>query len=322
MSVILAAMAAVLAAAPAGAAPLLPVDRAALELAERLGGQARNRELSAAFSAELSALRKRRSAREELGRYRFLFVPGFLYRADPTTGADLAAQRRLFDELGLDTALIETDEAAGVEENARVIARCLAAERGPVIVISASKGGLEAALALAGIPVEQSSRVRAWVSVGGTHRGTPLAEQALRWPWRWLGRLVLGRRALGAAAGMTPAEWRPRFAALRFPPSTLILQVVALPLSGEVSKDVRGRWTRLARLGPNDGITLIEDELIEGARVLILRGLDHYFRDPEIGLKTLAIANVLSDMLSATAEAPSPDRTERPAPMTPEPRRK
>src|SRR3990172_2034634 len=80
-----------------------------------------------AFHAHVATLRAK--AAKEISRiakrfapYLIAFVPGYAYKRDPTTGADFAPQRRLINHAGFKNVLIETDELATIEKNARIIA--------------------------------------------------------------------------------------------------------------------------------------------------------------------------------------------------------
>jgi hypothetical protein len=55
---------------------------------------------------------------------------------------------------------------------------------------------------------------------------------------------------------------------LRFLKSLLVLDYVGAPLSGQVAADVEGRRKTLARFGPNDGLTLLADEVLNSGRVV------------------------------------------------------
>jgi hypothetical protein len=77
----------------------------------------------------------------------------------------------------------------------------------------------------------------------------------------------------------------------------LMLQYVGAPLSGQIAAYVQGRYDDLKSLGPNDGLTLLADELIDGGVVITDIGLDHYYLDPDIDLKTFALAAVVLDLL-------------------------
>ena len=68
---------------------------------------------------------------------------------------------------------------------------------------------------------------------------------------------------------------------IRLPRHILVVQYVGAPLSGDISDDVRGRYTYLRKYGPNDGLTLLADQ-IGAARITIIEpGVDHFYRDPE-----------------------------------------
>jgi hypothetical protein len=80
----------------------------------------------------------------------------------------------------------------------------------------------------------------------------------------------------------------------------LRVDYVGAPLSGQVAADVKGRWKTLERFGPNDGLTLLADEILNSGRVVFEIGQDHYFRDPEIDLKALALACLVLEQLAKT----------------------
>ncbi|HLO26218.1 MAG TPA: hypothetical protein VK187_08885, partial [Geobacteraceae bacterium] len=236
-------------------------------------------------------------------RYLFAFVPGFAYRLEPAIGADFARQRRLMAAAGFKTLLIETDEVGTVERNAAFIADelvRLGREHDEIILVSTSKGGAEAALALGKLlKPEQAAKVKAWVSVGGLLRGTPIADHALQWPRSWWTRVLFFFLGLPAESidSLGTKRRGETFRQLAFPGHMLMVQYVGVPLSGNVSPLARDRYEVLRSAGPNDGLTLLPDELVPGGVVITDIGLDHYYRDPEIDLKSLALANAVLDML-------------------------
>lgn len=121
-------------------------DLAALIAAERLHDRAQQEPLYRRFRRALHS-----GATPLPDDILFLFVPGWLYRTDPTTGADFARFRKLLADHGARTALIETGENAGVEDNAMLIAdsaRRIAAVERRIVLVSGSKGGPEVELAL------------------------------------------------------------------------------------------------------------------------------------------------------------------------------
>jgi hypothetical protein len=62
------------------------------------------RDLTHETSGGLS-IRKDLEERMELSRFRFLFVPGFHYRTDPSSSADFAGPRTYLRNCGFDTQL-------------------------------------------------------------------------------------------------------------------------------------------------------------------------------------------------------------------------
>jgi hypothetical protein len=235
--------------------------------------------------------------------YLIAFVPGYAYKKDRTTGADFAAQRAILNARGFQTLLVETDELGSVEGNAAIVAdrlNRLAEREDRIIVVSASKGGPEVAHALGeGLSKDAVARVKAWISVGGILRGSPYADRFLTWPRRWLAAIGLAFNGLPSSvlSDLSTRVRRPAFNRLHLPPGILTLQYVGAPLSGQVPKSTRGRYDALRRQGPNDGLTLLSDELVEGGIVVTEVGLDHYFRDPAIELKTVALTYVVLEQL-------------------------
>jgi hypothetical protein len=242
-------------------------------------------------------------ARDGLRRYKLLFIPGFHYLSDQSSGADFYNQRQLFRRLGLQVELAGTQEDGTIEANAAIIARLVRAESKSstqMILVSASKGGPETALALGKmLDPDETGSVRAWLSVGGLIQGTFLADHVMGWPKSWLARLVLSYSGIDprSLSGMTTTASRERMKEIRLPRHIFVLQFVGAPLSGDIAKDVKHRYAELRKYGPNDGLTLLADELLPNGVTVIEPQLDHFYRDPEIDLKSLALANVVAEEL-------------------------
>jgi hypothetical protein len=278
-------------------------DFSALYFVNRVNQNPSSRKAQQAFRSHLAALRNMGvgagSQSDKSSSYLIVFVPGYAYKKDTTTGADFARQRSLMGQAGFETLLVETDELATVEKNAAFIAhevKRLSKEHEKMILVSASKGGSEAALALGKLLTsEQSEKVKAWISIGGLLRGTPLADQALVWPRSWWTRVLVFFLGFPQeiVENLSTKKRKEVFDQLIFPDRLLTVQYVGAPLSGQVSGDVRGRYRTLREFGPNDGLTYLPDELVSGGIVITDIGLDHYYRDLEIDLKTFALAYVV-----------------------------
>ena len=151
------------------------------------------------------------------------------------------------EEVGFKTFLIETDEVGTVERNAAFIAdELVRLGRGhdEIILVSTSKGGAEAALALGKLLKSgQAAKVKAWISVGGLLRGTPIADRALKWPRSWWNRVLFFFLGLPAESIESLGTRRrgETFGQLTFPGHMLLVQYVGVPLSGQVSPLAQGQ---------------------------------------------------------------------------------
>ncbi|GMW03151.1 MAG: hypothetical protein AMXMBFR84_42860 [Candidatus Hydrogenedentota bacterium] len=287
---------------------LTSVDLATLYFTARLYRDTQNRIYQDAF-AELTE-HYHASGPDKIGnsiplnRYTLAFVPGYGYKMDTSTGSDFARQRALMARLGIGTVLIETNETGTVEENATIIAdnvRQLGEDGEEVIIVSASKGGPEVALALGEIMSHEDARfVKAWISIGGVLRGSPMADHMLGWPRRWLvatvGRLL--GHPKGIAKNLSTDVRGEVFERIAIPEHILTVQYVGAPLCSQVRRETRKRYATLHPLGPNDGLTLLPDELVEGGIAVTDIGLDHYYRDSMIDMKTLALTQLVIGKLA------------------------
>ena len=234
----------------------------------------------------------------ELKKNLIVFVPGLAYKEDATTGADFSTQRKLLNSFGISHELVETGEWSLTEENALIIAerlRQLNKQQRSIILVSASKGSLETAIALGSIlKPEETTTIKSWISVGGILRGSPIADRYLTAPYSWMAEFVLwikGKR-IDIVKDLSYKKRKLSFEELKFSDHIKIIHLVAAPLSTNVDKAVRGRFKFMQKLGPNDGMTPLADEVTSNGIVIFEIGLDHYFRDRNIEMKTLALALV------------------------------
>ncbi len=225
----------------------------------------------------------------------FLLVPGWLYRSDTSSGADLEAQARLLRAQGARVVRADTDENGTVAANAQRVVdavRHAAAGSERITLVSASKGGAEVALALSWLArAGESDAVHAWVNIGGTLRGTPLADLALSWPACWFVQAaVLNDGSFDALRSVATAASAERAAALQRPAPVRVVNLIGIPLSGQVSPRATLGYRLLRGHGPNDGITALADALAPDASTIALPGVDHFFQRPDLDRHTLAVA--------------------------------
>jgi hypothetical protein len=235
-----------------------------------------------------------------------VFAPGWFYRTyGAETGADFQRQLAQFAQVGVPAELIETDENGTVESNAEIIAesmRRLRREGREVLVVSGSKSGAEVAIALGDILApEETTHVLAWLSIGGVLQGSPFADWALNPTVRWFSQLNLGVQGfdLEGALSLQTTRRRPQFASLRFPDHLLLVSYVPVPLSGSISDRGAFGYSRMRHLGPNDGLTMLVDQLLPGGLAIVEPGVDHYFDHPDRELRSLALLEVLLRRIGA-----------------------
>ncbi len=239
--------------------------------------------------------------------YVILFVPGLLYESKPETKGDLAGPRRTLSEEGFRTELVKIKEAGTVEENGRIIADAIRKHRtSRVILVSTSKGGPDVAFALGtALMAHEASHVRAWVSVGGALHGSRLADKTRQgleyWPLRLYG-FFKGIDVPALVRSMTIEQSETRFQRQTIPDHIYILHYVSVPFSGSVIKEVREPYEYMRQFGPNDGIVLLPEQILKNGHVVLAIGFDHWFRDPEIDLKTLALTRLVFEKINTVAE--------------------
>ena len=286
----------------------LSVDFATLYLANRILNDRVNQPVRSLFHNELAMIRRAWGIEQfasdpTYSGYVLLFVPGWFYQTDPWTGADLAKQRAVAARLGLEHYLVDIEDNGTIEENASILAAQIAhyaRKHKKIILVSVSKAGAEVALALGEVMDKaQTSPVKAWINIGGLLQGSLIADSALRWPKRWLAQLYFYYRgwSFDSVAGMATEASRARFNRLRIPRHILIINYIGIPLSGDVSILARDRYLDLRHSGPNDGITLITDGIFPGRMTIAQLGVDHFFLDPEIHLKTTAMIRTVIQLL-------------------------
>jgi len=252
------------------------------------------------------------------------FAPGWFYETyGAETGADFQRQLDQLARVGIPAELIQTDENGSVESNAEIIAEALLRlrrEGRDVLVVSGSKSGAEVAVALGDVlPPEETTHILAWLSIGGVHQGSPFADWALNPTICWLSKLHLGLQGfdLEGALSLQTDRRQAHFRRLRFPEHLLLVSYVPVPLSGDISDRGAFGYSRMRHLGPNDGLTMLADQLLPGGLAIVEPGVDHYFDHPDRELRSLALLEVLLTRLGAATPTNSTEGDSRTASLEP-----
>lgn len=287
----------------AGIARDYSTDVATLLLLEVLSARAEVRTLRHRYEAELAHVRRvgLSAARPDTpADLLVLMVPGWFYETHgDETNADYAIQRRLLERWGIAHRLVPIDENGSVEVNARTVAAAIreASQRHRILLVSASKSAGEVALALGReLAPQETGAVIGWLSLVGVVQGSPLADRVLEPDLCWFTELSLGLEGfdLDGAMSMRTTQRRPEFEGLAFPAHVRTLVFMAVPLSGHITDRGAFGYARMRVHGPNDGLTLLADELIPGAVPLLVPGMDHFLGPGEQETWSTAIFRVLA----------------------------
>lgn len=236
-----------------------------------------------------------------LENYYVAFVPGLNYK-DTTNGGNFARQRRMMTAAGIANEMIETDEWGLTDDNALIVAnrlKELSTQHDKIIVVSASKGGLETAIALGKLlKPEETKSIKAWVSVGGVLRGSPVADTYLCWPKCWIaeiGLMTKGKK-INLVQDVSYVKREASYNELKFPCNIKIIHFVGAPYATIIDKDIKPLYCSIKEYGPNDGLTPLADEVTENGIVVTELGLEHHYRSPDIDKKTVALALVVAQI--------------------------
>ena len=231
-----------------------------------------------------------------------LFVPGWYWK-DDSYDAEMKVPRQILARHGYQTELLQTDEKGTVEANAEILARRIrnCPDR-PIMIVSVSKGGAETALVLGELLSPAESRnVLAWVNINGAIRGALLTNEYLSWNKKMFTRLSMRFLYHDSLAGMKSMrkDYRTQvYNSLHLPANLKIVNLTAIPFSGQVNKRVCNSNRFLDKVGPNDGSLLIADQLVENVPTVVELGFDHFFFDPLVGAKSLAAVRALEQVIA------------------------
>ncbi len=284
----------------------LSVDFAALYLARHVLEDTQNRPVQSVYDDTVRRV-TREGALPKLpagsSSYVVLFVPGMFYQSEKGNGADLSSPRKIVTQMGLENYFIEINQSGTVEHNASLVEQAVLHYSGSgkdIILVSASKAGPEVAQALSSLEKsQQAHRVRAWINIGGLLQGSALADAALDWPKRALVHLVFWWKGwdLASIESITTQQSQTRFREFVLPKQVLIINYIGIPLSGNISQRAVDGYRELRVRGPNDGLTLIPDEIAPNSLTIVELGLDHFLLAPDIDFRTGALTYSVMHLL-------------------------
>jgi hypothetical protein len=269
------------------------VDFAALYLADKIGSVPANHRFRALFDQTYKTTETALSAGgvqlpATAKEYDVLFVPTYLYRRFMARGAALREPREALEKVGFKCYFVETRDDGPIESNAELVANAIrerAKDGRRLIIITASKSSSEVALALTKLGPGETRHVAAWINAMGALQGTPLVDDNVLPELEW----IVGKVDPAGGTSMSVAASRPRFASLRVPSQVFVLNMVAIPTSGDVTFRGRRGYKPMLKYGPNDGMVLVADTIYPGGVVLAELGSDHFLSNRKLDVLTIAL---------------------------------
>ncbi len=256
------------------------VDFAALYFADRLSRIPANRRFRSDFnqfykSTNAALAQGKARLPETAAHYEALIVPTYLYKRNMATGSALAAPREALENVGMPCYFVETQDDGAVESNAELIMAAIrkrAHDGRRLIIISASKSGAEVALALTKLGPAETRHVAAWINAVGALKGTPLIDDNALPDIEW----VVGKIDPAGTASMSAAESKQRFKSFHVPERIFIVNLMGIPMSGNVGFKASFGYFPMRKHGPNDGFVLLADTIYPGGVTLAELGMDHF----------------------------------------------
>lgn len=240
---------------------------------------------------------------EKLQKYYFVFVPGFFYKTFQFSGADFYKQRAYFDKFGIKYNFIETGETDSTTKNAVLIQNNLKKiikDYDNIIIISASKGGLEVINALGDQNTDlDMSHIKAWISVCGILRGCPVKAVYDTFPYNLIGPFLVWINNINPKyyLDIDYGKRLKQYDKLELPPHLTILHYLGVPMHSTINDEISFRYKMLQKFGANDGSCPLADQLTPQGIVIADPGLDHYLKDSMILEKTISLCEIAIDRI-------------------------
>ena len=234
--------------------------------------------------------------------YFVLFVPAFNYESN---AGNFWEQRVLLNAAKIPNDIVKTQQWGLVEENANLIVeqiQDISQRHQNIIVVSVSKGGLEAAIALEKLTdLDALSSVKAWINASGILKGSPAADHWLKPSkkiWLRLGLFFSGKWKVPLNQLLNDLSYNKRkqnTQELSIPTSIYTINLIAGKL--KTKKD------RSDIILPSDGYSPILDEIVKHGDVVFEMTADHTFEGVDLNVRMIALLQYTVNQLSEnTAE--------------------
>lgn len=216
-----------------------------------------------------------------LRKHKILLVPGYFSDIDPSYFSD---QLQWLASLSVEREKVAVESRQSVAVNAPIIAAAIRTAKLPVILITHSKGSVDALEAMRTEPALHT-KVKGWVSLQGAFHGSPVADMLLD-EQRFnplLAALILGllggtkESAHGLTTGAARAYLKTHAAAISALVRTVPAVAFASALDGAEAKSRlelprQMMWRAGIR---NDGLIPLDAAVLPGMDFVKITGVDH-----------------------------------------------
>jgi hypothetical protein len=219
-----------------------------------------------------------------LRRHKVLLVPGYFGDVDPAYFAD---HLKWLGSLGVERERIRVSSRNSVAVNAPIVAAAIRGSAKPVLLITHSKGSVDALEALRADPTLRA-KVKGWISLQGAFLGSPLADMMLDGslldPVVAIAILEFLGGSRASAQGLTTKASRAyaneHAAAIEALLRELPAIAFASALDGAPGKRARTNldipYVLMSRLGiRSDGLVPVDAAVLPGMDFVRIAGVDH-----------------------------------------------
>lgn len=217
---------------------------------------------------------------------KIMIIPALFHGHYPETGADAKFAADIARSCGFEVGTIPIRSVASSTVNAEIIRETLEREDAQHIwIFGVSKGSADFSAFLQRHPdAPFITRIRGWINVCGLAHGCQIADYNTATRWRRLKYHAICR-LFGAGYDLMRElrtdhpYWTQQLA---LPPHMKVFNFSAIPLGGHIQKAMIGRYLAISHLGPNDGMVLCRDSILDPGPVYPVWGCDHFFRSPQV----------------------------------------
>ncbi len=275
------------------------LDDASLYLINYIFSQKNNLTINNNYQNNIKNLSNTEFKNSKYQNYYYLFIPGWLYKTVPETGAALLDIRNNLTKHSLNNELLNTFENTSIEINANIIKKRIAELNDKkIILVTVSKSGAEVASLINDPFLAKNPHLKGWVNISGLLKGSPLATVANTFPTNISTELLfyLNNMDTETIREIEHNVQKPYFTNFNINNAFKILNVVAIPFYEQISGSGWFGYQLLYEKGPNDGRAIIIDELAPGNTIVEI-GLDHYYKHKKMPDRALAIMKTFIDYL-------------------------